>query len=55
MKKMKTILLVDDDEDDRMMIIEALRGCYTGNVEITQIENGLGLLDVLAGLKACRT
>jgi CheY-like chemotaxis protein len=43
MKKMKTILLVDDDEDDRMMIIEALRGVIQ-DVEITQIENGLGLV-----------
>jgi CheY-like chemotaxis protein len=50
MKKMKTIFLVDDDEDDRMMIVEAIEDVIR-NVEITQIENGVALLDVLAGGK----
>jgi CheY-like chemotaxis protein len=50
MKKTKTIFLVDDDEDDRMLIMEAIRDVI-GNVEITQIESGYKLLDVLAGLK----
>jgi CheY-like chemotaxis protein len=46
MKKRKTIFLVDDDEDDRMLMTEAIQEMVS-NVEIIEIENGSGLLDML--------
>ncbi|WP_353718938.1 response regulator [Dyadobacter sp. 676] len=42
----KTIFIVDDDEDDRLLITEAFRD-FEPYVEIVLLEDGCGLLDML--------
>lgn len=46
MKNIKTIYLVDDDEDDRMLIREALESAIE-NVRIVEISDGKELLDLM--------
>nr|WP_295924823.1 response regulator [uncultured Dyadobacter sp.] len=46
MKKTRTIFIVDDDEDDRLLIAEAIED-FIQNIEIVQLDSGPALFSML--------